>query len=289
MVLSPSQLRTIPLFRGIPDEYFEPIYALFERLEVDEGHTLFLANEVSETFYVLEEGELILKEDEKVLFHIHPPAQIGEVGALTGLNRNTTAVTSKPCVFWVAQSDVLLSFFNEHPEIALPFYQNLLRIVGDKVQRDQLRLEDMRTNIIRTQKAMKSLRDYLLESQDTPISDRLHDTLEDLIRHNRRVNYRVEPPELLPSYFRLDDSTTAHIVQISRTHISFLLEGSQPPPIGSTWSAVMLLSGPEIPVSGTVLRYINGRVDIGLDLLMEEYSAILDNYLTRIQLIDFMV
>ena len=52
---------------------------------------------------------------------------------------------------------------------------------------------------------------------------------------------------------------------------------------------MLWLSGPEIPVSGKVLRTIGPLIDVELDLLFEDYGAILDGYLTRVQMLDFMV
>jgi CRP/FNR family cyclic AMP-dependent transcriptional regulator len=198
-------------------------------------------------------------------------------------------VVSERAELWKATRETLLRFFAEHREIALPFYQNLVHLIGDKVGRDQIRLEDMRRNLIRTQKEMKQMRDLLLETEETPVSEALHARLERLIQTNRRVNYRLEPPATLPARMRLDDGSTMRVVQISRTHLRFEQNEGQLPRTGATWTGVLWLSGPEIPVSGKVLRTIGPLVDVELDLLFEEYGAILDGYLTRVQMLDFMV
>jgi len=292
MPLTPSQLRTIPLLRGISEEFLKRVSRLFEERTLDEGEVLFESGDPASALYLLEKGEITLIEDDKVRIRIHPPAPIGELGALTDLTRNTTATATQPSILWQVASSKLVTFFADHPDVAFPFYQELLRIAADKIQRDQRRIENMRDNIIRTQKAMKRLRDYLLESQDTPISDTLHDTLEELIRHNRRVNYRVEPPSLLPASIRYDDGSIGAIAVISRTHLSIIYgpEDRTLPGIGEGWSGVLRLSGPEFPVSGKVLRvHGNRRVEVELDLLIDEFSAILDGYLTRVQLLDFLV
>jgi hypothetical protein len=150
-------------------------------------------------------------------------------------------------------------------------------------------MQDMRANIVRTQKAMKQMRDLLLESADTEISDSLHDTIEKLIRQNRRVNYRVAPPATLVALIRFDDGVAAQVVEISRTHVSYRTTRPDPPQVGHRVSAVLSLSGPEIPITGKVLRVINGRVDIELDPMVDEYVAQLEGYLTRVQMLDFLV
>jgi CRP/FNR family cyclic AMP-dependent transcriptional regulator len=288
-MLTPDQLRSIPLLRGMNDQQLRQLAGVFERQDVPENATLFQVDQPAECFYLLARGEVKIYEGDKERYALKPPAPIGELGALADLKRNTTAVVSRDAELWVVCRETLLRFFESHNEIALTFYQNLVLVIADKVRRDQTRLEDMRRNIIRTQKAMKQMRDYLLESEDTPVSDTLHNKLEDLIGHNRRVNYRVRPPKTLPATVRLDRNVTVPVAEISRTHLSFPLPEGPLPADGAPWSGVLSLSGPEIPISGTVLRTINRRVDLKLDLLIDDYGSILDGYLTRVQMLDFMV
>jgi len=93
-----------------------------------------------------------------------------------------------------------------------------LSVVADKVHRDQTRMADMRQNLMRTQKQLKQLRELVLESDETPISAPIHDALDTLITHNRRVNYRVEPPAALPVVLRLSGGD-CKVDDISRTHV----------------------------------------------------------------------
>ncbi|MBN1945471.1 MAG: Crp/Fnr family transcriptional regulator [Bradymonadales bacterium] len=289
MTLTPAQLRVIPLLRSVPDAFLSQVSMLFTRISVEAGTVLFKAGDPASTFYLLEEGEVALKEDGEIRIVIHPPAPIGELGALTALIRNTTAIATRASKLWQVTSEKLVGFFEANPDVAFPFYHELLQEAADKIQRDQVRLEDMRKNIIRTQKEMKQLRDYVLQSQDTPISDTVHDALEKLIQQNRRVNYRVGPQVLLPAHVRFDDGTIAPVVEVSRTRISFARSGAPMPELDSTWSGVLQLSGPEIPISGKIVGREGDRADLELDLLIDEFSAIFDGYLTRVQLLDFLV
>jgi CRP-like cAMP-binding protein len=290
MALGPDQLRCIPLLRGFSDEELRRLADLFQPLALVEGQTLFEPGAPGNEFYVLTAGEVTVYEGDQVRCQLWPPCPIGELGAIAGLSRVARGVASRPSELWRVAREPLLGFFDRHAAIAIPFYQNLVSLIADKVRRDQIRLEDMRRNIIRTQKAMKQMRDYLLESQDTPISDTLHNKLEELIRHNRRINYRVEPPDGHPAQVRLDGGGVAAVTQISRTHLSFVMPEAQAlPAIGAHAICVLGLDELEIPISGTVLRTINRRVDLELDLLVDEYGAALDGYLTRVQMLDFMV
>lgn len=284
--VSPDELRSIPLLRGFGDGQLASILGLFEPVGELSG-PLFRQGDRAEAFYLLTKGEVSLQEAEGDSFTLRPLAVIGELGALTGRLRNCTARLAQGAELWQLPINPLIELFDRDPQVGLGFQQNLMHVVADKIARDQVRLQDMRANIVRTQKAMKQMRDLLLESQDTVVSAPLHDTIESLINRNRRVNYRVEPPAALPAVVRFDDGVTAPVVQISRTHVSFPLAAR--PAAGSRISAVLGLGGPEIPISGVVLRTVGDRIDVELDLLIDEFAAALEGYLTRVQMLDFLV
>jgi hypothetical protein len=101
------------------------------------------------------------------------------------------------------------------------------------------------------------------------------------------VNYRVEPPPSLAAQVRLD-AATVPVLDISRTHVT--MHDVPTPPAAGTWlTGVLVLAGTELPISGRVHRVSGNRVTIELDLLIDEYAAALEGYLTRAQLLDVLV
>jgi CRP-like cAMP-binding protein len=289
MTVRPSDLHAIPLFHGITDDHLAELMSAFERLDLAAGTVLFEAGSVPEHFLLLVRGEVVLREpgDQEPRFRLQPPAPIGELGAVTGLKRNTTATTATEAHVWRIGVGELTRFFEKHGDVAFPFYHNLLNIVADKVRRDTRRVEEMRSNIIRTQKAMKQLRDFVLESEETPLSKRLADTLDDLIEHNRRAHYLVEPTSTLKSWVRLDGGATVPVLELSDSLLR--LGTSVTPARGEHWSGVLVTPGGEVPVSGTVEANDASGVLIKLDLFIEQYAAVLRDYLTRVQMLDFVV
>ena len=289
MAIDPRVLRSVPLFYNMTDEHIVALSDIFKRINLDTDEVLFEAGVEDDTFYLLMDGEIALVEEGKTRFRLRPPAPIGELGALTGLRRNTTATAAKPSEVWQVDRSTLLTFFEKQGDVAFPFYHNCVHVLSDKVRLDERRMEEMRRNIIRTQKAMKRMRDLILQSEDTPISEELHDTLEDMIQQNRRANYSVEPPLALPAKVRLDQGEEVAIVEISRTHFWMQSGVGKPPEDEEHWSGVMILPGNELPVSGTVLRAGAGMVEVQLDLLIDESQAVLEDYVTRVQMLDFLV
>jgi CRP-like cAMP-binding protein len=286
--IRPAELRGIPLFRGFSDEEVQRLAELFEPVGANEGEILFAQGEAAGAFFLLMAGEVSLRQDEREVYLLKPPCLIGELGATTGLPRHCRAVVGPATVLRRIDSTRLHDFCSQNPVIGLAFYRALLASAADKIAHDQRRTAEMREHIIVTQKRMKDLRDFILESPDSPISRRVHDALEGLIQQNRRANYRVEPPPALAAYLRLDDGRIATVVELSRTHVNFRLTGALPEPNGEL-SGVLVLAGPEIPASGRVLRVQGDRVVLVLDLLLDQFAADLEGYLARVQMFDFLV
>jgi len=280
-----SELRTIPLFHGFEDEELSQIGALFQPVNAT-GKPLFDIGEPATTLYLLTKGEVVLERPGDDVFKLSPPALIGELGALTGLPRSTTAKVTAGAVVWALPAKKIQAYLGDHQELGVRFLVNLLSTVADKVHRDQIRLADMRSNLVSTQKELKRLRELVLEAEETTISAPVHDTLDKLITHNRRVNYRVEPPPSLAAHCRINE-TTAPIVDISRTHLTVNLP-SEAPEVGSWLTGVAHLAGTEIPVSGRVHRVSDRKITIELDLMIDEFASTLEGYLTRAQLLDIL-
>ncbi|APR75458.1 Hypothetical protein A7982_00804 [Minicystis rosea] len=293
MTVRPSDLQAIPLFHGITDDHLGELVGAFERLSLEAGQVLFEAGSRPTHLLLLVRGEVALREpgaQGEPRFRLSPIAPIGELGAVTGLPRNTTAVTTQPSEVWRIGVAELTQFFEKHGDVAFPFYHNLLGIVADKVRRDARRLDEVRSNLIRTQRGMKKLLDLVLESEETPLSKAVCETLEDLIEKNRRSHYLVEPVPALHGSVRLDGGGTVPVLELSDGLLRIgNHEGAAALKAGAHWSGVLITPSDEVPVSGTIEAVDTNGVLIKLDLLIEAYAAVLRDYLTRVQMLDFVV
>jgi CRP-like cAMP-binding protein len=267
------------------DAHLEELGAVFERKSLKDGEVLFEAGAPAQHFQILVSGSLSLQEQGTERFRLAPLAPIGELGALTGVAHNVQAVAAGPSEVWRVSVAKLLAFFEKHGDVAFPFYHSLLEIVSDKVRRDELRLEEMRGNLIRTQKMMKQLREVVLESPETPLSEPVAKALDDVIEHNRRGHYMVEPSRAIASKVRLDDGKTIDVKEISEDHLCVAAKLGKK---GSSWSGVLVLPAREIPISGTIDKE-GERTVVALDLLVDDYKNALSDYLTRVQMLDFVV
>jgi CRP/FNR family cyclic AMP-dependent transcriptional regulator len=276
------------LFEGVDPQSLAALGTRFERIRLEAQTCLFERGQAAKELYVLVDGQIDLLEGEKVRASIRPVSPLGELGALTaGLLRNTTARAVSACELWKISRGDLLSYIDVEPEAGARMLHNLLGIISDKVTRDGMRMDQMRHNLIRTQKGMKMLRDEVLSQPETQLSDAFHDTLEALISHNRRVNYALVPPAAMPVVVRGDGSDEHRILQISRTRL--VVETDVPAEVGAPWSGVLVSTGLELPVSGTIAHAAEGTMEVEFDLLMDEYADAFEEYLTQAQLLDLVV
>ena len=287
MTIRPADLHAIPLFEGITETHLAELLEAMERVELVPGTVLFEAGTEPLHFALLVRGEIALEQEGTVRFRLAPLAPIGELGALTGLYRNTRAVATTESEILRIGVVTLMKFSEAHGDVAFPFYNNLLKIVAAKMHRDATRLEEMRTNIIRTQKAMKELRDRVLEAEETPISKKVCDTLEPLIEKNRRGHYMVTPAYALSTSVRHDDGRMLPVSAMSEGFIKVVNLPHTAP--NHEVSFVLITPIGEIPISGKVVQATDDGVLVELDMLIDEYAKKLQAHLTRVQMLDFVV
>jgi len=291
--IQPSDLHTIPLFRGISDARLKELLSAFVKKPVAKGKVLFRPGDVPDAFVLLVKGEVTIKElgeeEGATRFVVRPVSPIGELGSVTGIPRSTTATATSDIEIASMPVADLLAFFERNADTGFAFYKNLLGVVSDKVRRDRRRMDEMRGNIIRTQKAMKSMREMVLAAQETELSKPIFEQLEDLIGNNRRANYRVSPTPAYAAKVRLDDGQLLNVVEVSQGYLKLDSTGDRLTKDKSYWAGVLVLPSDEILVSGSITREATDGVVVKLDTLVDEFKAKLDDYTTKLQLLDFVV
>lgn len=283
-----SDLRALPLFAGIPEDRLVDLVAAFSPVTKAAGTVLFRPGDRATHFELLVEGEVTIEEEGAVRFQLRPVAPLGELGAFTGLPRSTVATAVTDVKLLSIGVGDLKGFFEKHADLGFRFTKNLLDVVTEKLRRDRSLLSDMRANIIRTQKAMKKMRELVLDSPETETSKPIFETLDGLIENNRRANYRVTPPASFAAHVRRDDGKIVRVLELSEGYLK--LEGSAKELADTKeWTGVLVTPTTEILVGCTVHREADDGVVLKLDPMIDEYKAALDDYVTRIQLLDFVV
>lgn len=287
VTLAAADLRHLPLFRTLKEAQLVELLRAFTPRRIAKGATLFREGEIPQNFQILTEGSIELSEAQEPKLTVTPVAPIGELGALTGIPRNTTAVALEPSQILEIPMSELHALFSRSSELAIVFYKSLLDVVGDKVRRDKVRMDEMRANLIRTQKAMKELRELVLSSDETPLSQPICDRLDDLIEHNRRGHYRAAPVSGHDASVRLTSGKSVPVVELSEGYLK--LDPAAGIGAGSEVTGVLTLPRGELPVGGRVERTGSDGVLLKLDLLIDEHQRALAGYMTELQMLDFVV
>ena len=104
----------------------------------------------------------------------------------------------------------------------------------------------MRSNIVRTQKAMKQMRETVLAAAETDISKPIFETLDTLIDRNRRANYRVSPTRSYPAHVRLDDGKILPVLEVSEGYVKVAGRTKDLTTDPSFWAGVLVVPTSEI-------------------------------------------
>jgi hypothetical protein len=79
------------------------------------------------------------------------------------------------------------------------------------------------------------------------------------------------------------------VVEISDALLRIARGAGTPAEKGTEWSGVLITPGGEVPVSGKVDVADGAGTLIRLDLFIDQYAAVLRDYLTRVQMLDYVV
>lgn len=288
MPVQPADLRAVPLFADMTDEHLTTLLGILQRRRLAEGEGLFEEGSTADQLIILVEGEISVHQGVDERLRLRPISLVGELGGLTGLRRTSTTLATQPSEVLYVGIEALLHFFEQHGAVAYPFYHRLLHIVADKLVRDRRRMEEMRQNIITTQKAMKTMRTAILEAEDTPLNRLLFEELDAMIEQNRKGHYMVDAPKALPTRVRLDDGSLRDVTRLSNEWL-IVSAGPGTTPAKGEWSGVLVTPDTEIAISGIVEAVSDGSFTVDLDTLIDEYAEALERHLSRLQMLDIIL
>ncbi|MEZ4359447.1 MAG: hypothetical protein R3B48_04645 [Kofleriaceae bacterium] len=286
---SVGDLRTIALFSRCSDNELEELSALFEALpRSSEDVVLFDIGQAADAIYLIAEGVALLESPEDEVTRLHPPALLGELGALTGVARSMK-VTVRGARCYRVDALKWQQFLFERHGLGMRVLRDLLRVATEKIHRDQVSLGTMRMTAAWTQ---QELRHIMLElaSVPGPVPASVagaRAAVDALITRNRRVRVRVVPSVTMPVALHLE-AGTAQVNDLSRTHLSFSFSASAWA-AGARLAGTLNLAGKATPISGKVIRTHEGRVTLELDAMTDDDAAPLEGYLTRAQLLDVLI
>jgi CRP/FNR family transcriptional regulator, cyclic AMP receptor protein len=94
--LDASRLKSLPLFKDVPDEELAQIAGFAQEVNVEEGRVLVREGDFSYEFMAIEEGEAEVTREGRHVADIGPGDFFGEVGLLEKTLRNATVTAKTP-------------------------------------------------------------------------------------------------------------------------------------------------------------------------------------------------
>ena len=91
-----SRLRSIPLFKDVPEEELGQIATFAQEVTVDQGRELVREGDFSYEFMAIEEGEAEVTRDAQHVNDLGPGDFFGEMGLLERTLRNATVTAKTP-------------------------------------------------------------------------------------------------------------------------------------------------------------------------------------------------
>jgi CRP-like cAMP-binding protein len=94
-----SDLRRVPVFTGLPDNYFKDVLAKVELISVDENRVMFAEGDTGDAFYLIREGEAdvyhVTGGEKKLIAILKDGQYFGEMSLLLNESRNATVEVKK--------------------------------------------------------------------------------------------------------------------------------------------------------------------------------------------------
>jgi cAMP-dependent protein kinase regulator len=94
--LDASRLKSLPLFKDVPDDELAQIAGFAQEVKVDQGRELVREGDFSYEFMAIEEGEAEVTRDGDHVADLGPGDFFGEMGLLEKTLRNATVTAKSP-------------------------------------------------------------------------------------------------------------------------------------------------------------------------------------------------
>ena len=94
-----DRIRTIPLFDGLSEEELTRVATWIEPRNVEAGRVVVPEGESGYTFFVIEQGEVVVDQDGRDLAHLGPGDFFGEMAILGQGTRVATVTASTDATF----------------------------------------------------------------------------------------------------------------------------------------------------------------------------------------------
>jgi CRP-like cAMP-binding protein len=112
-----ERLAEVPLFKGLDKKHLRQISSLATQIDGKEGKVLTKEGEIGNEFIIVLEGEVEVREGDKVVATRGPGDYIGEIALLDNRPRTATVVAKTPVTIEVIGRREFNTLLHDNPEI----------------------------------------------------------------------------------------------------------------------------------------------------------------------------
>lgn len=113
-----ERLAEVPLFKGLAKKHLRQISTLATQIDGKEGKVLTKEGEIGNEFIIVLEGEVEVREGDKVVATRGAGDYIGEIALLDNRPRTATVVAKTPVVIEVIGRREFMTLVHDVPEIS---------------------------------------------------------------------------------------------------------------------------------------------------------------------------
>jgi inner membrane transporter RhtA len=107
----------VPLFNGLSAREIAAIASSADERDASPGEVLTEQGAPGDEFYIVESGDIAIRQDGRELRHLGPGDYLGEIALVFGGTRTATAVAAAPSHLFVLRKDAFDRMIKSHPRI----------------------------------------------------------------------------------------------------------------------------------------------------------------------------
>ena len=126
-----ERLAEVPLFEGLSKQQLRRISSLMTRIDRPAGQILTREGEHGSEFFIVLEGELEVRQGDRVIATRQPGDYVGEIALLDRRPRTATVVASTPVSVEVLSRREFVSLLAEVPELSVQIMATMAARLAD--------------------------------------------------------------------------------------------------------------------------------------------------------------
>ena len=127
-------LSHIPIFAGMPNRELAHLAGVAEETTVAAGETILRQNDYGDALFLVVEGEVAIKRDDREVARVGPQGYFGEMSILDDESRSATVVATTHSLLLRIKRDDFLEVVTTYPDAARAVIRTLSRRIRSMME-----------------------------------------------------------------------------------------------------------------------------------------------------------